>query len=71
MGSKPFFGRGVIRPIYFGILISHTILAVAIVPLAIVTLFRALKERFDKHAKIARGKLPLWLYVLITSVIVS
>ncbi|MDZ7343418.1 MAG: DUF420 domain-containing protein [candidate division KSB1 bacterium] len=68
VGSKPFGGQGTIRTIYFTILISHTILATAIVPLALLTLFRALKERFDKHQRIARWTLPIWLYVSVTGV---
>jgi len=69
-GSEPFRGQGWIRAVYFTILISHTILAASIVPLALVTLSRALKERFDKHRRIARWTLPLWLYVSVTGVIV-
>lgn len=70
VGSKSFGGQGTIRAIYFTILISHTILAVAIVPLALITLSRGLKGRFDRHVRIARWTLPLWLYVSITGVIV-
>jgi uncharacterized membrane protein YozB (DUF420 family) len=70
VGSRPFGGQGMIRAIYFTILISHTTLAAAIVPLAVVTLARALRGRFDRHARIARWTLPLWLYVSITGVIV-
>lgn len=70
VGSKPFEGVGAIRVIYFTILISHTILAMVIVPMVFVTLFRALKERFDKHRRIARWTLPLWLYVSATGVII-
>jgi len=65
-----FQGQGWIRPVYFTILISHTILAVVIVPLIIVTLRRAFHERFDKHRRIARWTLPLWFYVSVTGVIV-
>jgi len=65
-----FQGQGWIRPVYFTILISHTILAIAIVPLIIITLRRAFLERFDKHLLIARWTLPLWFYVSITGVIV-
>src|SRR3974377_1297574 len=65
-----FQGQGWIRPIYFTILISPTILAIAIVPLIIITLRRALLERLDKHRLIARWTLPLWFYVSITGVIV-
>jgi len=65
-----FQGQGWIRPVYFTILISHTILAVAIVPLIIVTLRRAFLEKFDRHRAIARWTLPLWFYVSVTGVIV-
>jgi uncharacterized membrane protein YozB (DUF420 family) len=70
VGSKPFGGQGAIRIVYFSILISHTILAVTIVPLALITLSRALKQRFDKHKRIARWTLPIWLYVSVTGVTV-
>jgi uncharacterized membrane protein YozB (DUF420 family) len=65
-----FQGHGWIRPVYFTILISHTILAVVIVPVIIITLRRAFRERFDKHRVIARWTLPLWFYVSVTGVIV-
>jgi len=65
-----FQGQGWIRPVYFTILISHTILAVVIVPLIIITLRRAWLAHFDKHRLIARWTLPLWFYVSITGVIV-
>ena len=68
--SVPFKGTGIARPVYFTILISHTILAVVIVPMAIVTLIRGLSSRFDKHRKLARWTLPVWLYVSITGVVV-
>lgn len=70
VGSVPFQGYGWIRWVYFTILVSHTILAAAIVPLALITLYRALKGRFDRHKKIARWTFPLWLYVSVTGVIV-
>jgi len=70
VGSIRFQGQGWSRPIYFSILISHTILAAAIVPLVIITLARALRERFDRHRAIARWTYPLWMYVSITGVIV-
>ena len=70
VGSRPFGGQGAIRAVYFTILISHTILAVTIVPLALVTVSRALRGRFDRHVRIARWTLPLWLYVSVTGVIV-
>lgn len=65
-----FQGQGWIRPVYFSILISHTILAIVIVPMILVTLRRAWLERFDKHRLIARWTLPLWFYVCVTGVIV-
>ena len=70
VGHGPFAGQGWIRAVYFTILISHTILAVVIVPMILVTLRRAWLERFDKHRVIARWTLPLWLYVSVTGVIV-
>jgi uncharacterized membrane protein YozB (DUF420 family) len=70
VGSVGFKGQGWIRPVYFTILISHTILAAAVVPLALVTLWRALGKRFDAHRRIARWTLPIWLYVSITGVVV-
>ncbi|HET6932323.1 MAG TPA: DUF420 domain-containing protein [Candidatus Acidoferrum sp.] len=65
-----FQGQGWIRPVYFALLISHTILAVVIVPLILITLRLAWKERFDQHRFIARWTLPLWFYVSVTGVIV-
>ncbi len=70
VGSVRFTQTGWIRPVYFAILLSHTVLAVAIVPMAAITLIRALKERFDRHRKIARWTFPLWAYVSITGVII-
>jgi len=70
VGSVKFTKTGWIRPVYFTILLTHTVLAVAIVPMAAVTLFRALKERFDKHRKIARWTLPVWMYVSVTGVVI-
>jgi uncharacterized membrane protein YozB (DUF420 family) len=70
VGSVPFKGQGSIRTVYFIILITHTVLATAVVPLALVTLIRALRERFDAHRRIARWTFPIWLYVSITGVIV-
>ena len=69
-GSTPYRGQGIWRPIYFTILISHTVLAVINVPLAITTLVRGLRGRFDKHVKLARITLPIWLYVSVTGVVV-
>jgi len=58
------------RPIYLTLLLTHTVLAVTIVPMVIVTLVRALRERFDQHKRIARWTLPLWLYVSVTGVLI-
>ncbi|MCK6619199.1 MAG: DUF420 domain-containing protein [Calditrichaceae bacterium] len=69
-GSVRFTGEGWIRPVYFTILISHTLLAMAVPPLAAVTLFRALKERFARHKQIARWTLPVWMYVSVTGVVI-
>jgi len=65
-----FAGQGWIRPVYFTLLISHSILAAVIVPLILITLRRAWAERFDKHRAIAKWTFPLWLYVSVTGVIV-
>lgn len=70
VGSIHFQGQGWWRPLYFSILTSHTILAIVIVPMVIITLSRALRERFDQHRAIARWTFPLWLYVSVTGVIV-
>lgn len=70
VGTVRFQGRGWSRPVYFSILVSHTILAAAIVPLVIVTLSRALQKRFDRHRVIARWTYPIWLYVSVTGVVV-
>lgn len=69
-GSRHFTGEGWIRPVYFTILLTHTVLAIVIVPLAIVTLWRGLVGNFVKHAAIARITFPLWLYVSLTGVII-
>jgi len=70
VGSVHFQGQGWSRPVYFSILISHTILAAVIVPMIIITLSRALRERFDRHRMIARWTFPLWLYVSVTGVVI-
>ena len=69
-GAIRFGGHGWIRTVYFALLLSHTILAVVIVPLVLITLTRGLRERFAQHRAIARWTLPLWLYVSVTGVIV-
>jgi putative membrane protein len=69
-GVIRFEGQGWIRPVYFTLLGTHTVLAIVIVPLAIITLSRALTAKFDRHRRIARWTLPIWLYVSVTGVIV-
>jgi putative membrane protein len=69
-GVVHFTGQGWIRPVYFTLLGTHTVLAIVIVPLAVITLSRALTEKFDRHRRIARWTLPIWLYVSVTGVIV-
>ncbi len=70
VGSVKFTGIGWVRSAYLTILISHSILAASVPPLAIITLIRALRERFDRHRLIARWTLPIWLYVSVTGVAV-
>ena len=70
VGSVPFQKTGWIRTLYFLVLIPHVILAVAIVPMILITVSRALSNKFDQHKKIAKITLPLWLYVSVTGVIV-
>lgn len=69
-GSRPFTGQGASRLVYFFVLITHVVLAAAILPLAIVTLARALRARYDRHRAIARWTLPIWLYVSVTGIVV-
>jgi uncharacterized membrane protein YozB (DUF420 family) len=70
VGHVVFQGQGWVRPVYFALLLSHTVLAIVIVPLILITLRRAWLEKFDKHRAIARWTLPLWFYVCVTGVIV-
>lgn len=70
VGSVRFTRQGVVRPLYFGILITHVTLAAAVLPLAIITLSRGLKARYERHRAIARWTLPIWLYVSVTGVLV-
>jgi len=70
VGNVRFLGEGWSRPVYFAILFSHVTLAMVIVPLAIITLSRGLRGRYDKHRAIARWTWPLWMYVSVTGVIV-
>lgn len=69
-GSRPFEGQGAIRLVYFAILITHVILAAAIVPLALVTASRGLRAQFHRHVRIARWTFPIWLYVSVTGVVI-
>ena len=70
VGSVPFGHAGLLRGVYLSILGTHTLLAAAVPPLAIITLNRGLSSRFDRHRKIARWTLPIWLYVSVTGVVV-
>ena len=69
-GSRPFTGTGVVRYVYFAVLISHVILAAAILPMAIATLSRGLRGRYVEHKRIAKWTFPTWMYVSVTGVIV-
>ena len=69
-GSRPFLGEGPVRIVYFTVLISHIILAAAVLPLAVVTLRRGLRRDDARHAALARWTLPVWLYVSVTGVVV-
>jgi uncharacterized membrane protein YozB (DUF420 family) len=69
-GSQHFEGQGLVRPVYFLLLGTHTILAATIVPLVLITLGRGLKGEFSRHRKIARWTYPIWLYVSVTGVII-
>ena len=68
--STKFGGEGIVRPVYFFILISHILLSIAVIPLVLITYVRALANRFDKHKKIAKITFPIWLYVAVTGVVV-
>ncbi len=70
VGSIPFSGQGWVRPVYYTLLISHVFLAALIVPLALTAVYRGLNAQFDKHVKIARWALPIWLYVSASGVVV-
>ena len=69
-GSRPFAGHGTARVVYFAILITHVVLAAAILPLALVTTARGLRSQFGRHVRIARWTLPIWLYVSVTGVVI-
>jgi uncharacterized membrane protein YozB (DUF420 family) len=70
VGSVHFQGHGWSRPVYFGILLTHTVLAAVIVPFVLVTLTRGLRGRYEKHIRSARWTYPMWLYVSITGVVI-
>ena len=70
MGSRPFPGQGAIRVVYLAILVTHVVLAAAILPLALVTATRGLKSQYVLHVRIARWTLPIWLYVSVTGVVI-
>jgi putative membrane protein len=70
VGSRPYGGTGWTRTLYLSILLTHTVLAVVILPMVGTTLYRALRARFDRHARIARWTLPIWFYVSVTGVVV-
>jgi putative membrane protein len=70
VGSVPFTRQGLVRPLYFTILITHVTLAATVVPLALVTLSRGLKARYPQHRRIARWTFPVWMYVSVTGVLV-
>ena len=69
-GVTHFQGTGIWRPLYFTILVTHTVLAVVVVPFILVTLYRALKGNFGRHKAVARWTFPIWLYVSVTGVVV-
>jgi len=70
VGSVPFRGTGTIRTVYLGILLTHTVLAALVPFLAVITLWRGVKGRFESHRRIARWTFPIWLYVSITGVVI-
>jgi len=70
VGSRPFLGQGPIRVAYFALLISHVLLAAAILPMAIVTVRHGLRAQYDRHVRIARWTFPTWVYVSVTGVII-
>ena len=70
IGSVHFRGKGWSRPVYFSILISHTMLAAVLIPMVLITLALGLRSKFDRHRKIARWTYPIWVYVSVTGVVV-
>ncbi|MEW5882745.1 MAG: DUF420 domain-containing protein [Armatimonadota bacterium] len=69
-GTTRFTGEGAVRAVYFTILLTHTVLAAVVAPMAVVTVFLAFRERFDRHRRLARWTLPIWLYVSVTGVVI-
>jgi uncharacterized membrane protein YozB (DUF420 family) len=69
-GSTRYEGEGFLRTLYLGILLTHTVLAVGVLPLVLLTVWRALKKRYEKHKRIARWTAPIWLYVSVTGVVI-
>jgi len=70
IGSKPFPGHGALRTLYLTILLTHVVLAATVLPLALITVIRGLRGRFERHRAIARWTFPIWLYVSVTGVVV-
>lgn len=70
VGSRPFPGQGTIRTVYLTILLTHVVLAATVLPLALVTTFRALRGEFGRHRRVARWTFPIWLYVSVTGVVI-
>jgi uncharacterized membrane protein YozB (DUF420 family) len=70
VGSVRFTRQGIVRPLYFSVLITHVVLAAAVLPMALITLSRGLKARYPQHRRIARWTFPIWLYVSVTGVLV-
>jgi uncharacterized membrane protein YozB (DUF420 family) len=70
VGSRPFEGEGAVRVVYFVILVTHVVLAAVILPLALMTATRGLRAQYDRHVRIARWTLPIWLYVSVTGVVI-
>ncbi len=70
VGYMPFAGQGIIRPFYFTLLASHVVLAAVIVPLVLTTVFFAIVGNFNRHPRLARWTLPLWLYVSVSGVVI-
>jgi putative membrane protein len=70
VGSKPFGGHGALRTVYLSLLLTHIVLAAAIVPFALTTLYRGLRGQYTRHVRVARWTLPMWLYVSVTGVVI-